>query len=140
MRKKIVICIAVAAVLLLLGIVWYRMPVSLPTADSEDIGRIYIFDGRTGKSADIRESWKIERIVEDLKGVTLKREGISLGYMDVGLRITLYDASGKEVRGWSKFKIKDAGNIRKDPFFYRVVGGEIDLTYIESLLKKMEKQ
>ncbi len=135
MKKKVIVCLSVIVVLVLLGIVWYHTPIRLRTVDSESVGRIYIFDGRTGKSADITEREEIDRIVNELKAVTVKRAGVSVGYMGYALRITIYDNSGKKVHGWGEFVLNGAENIRKDPFFYNVVDGGIDFSYLESLLE-----
>lgn len=36
--------------------------------------------------------------------------------------------------GWNNFIINSSNSLRKDPFFYTVVDGDIDYNYIDSIV------
>lgn len=120
-----VVCIIVAA------FVWYRMPTRLlPGVNASDISRIEVFDGNTGKRFDIDREADVARILNDLQSATLRREGISLGYVGERFRLTFYDKAEKEL---THFTVNSESTIRRDPFFYRDQTSSLCVDVLEEL-------
>lgn len=54
--------------------------------------------------------------------------------MGYSLKITIYMSDGNEADGWNNYIINSSNTIRKDPFFYNVVEGNIDYDYIKNIV------
>lgn len=133
MIKKILISIGVILVVAVIAVVYYLTPKIFGMKISpSDVAQIYVFDGETGKEFTISNPEDIQYIVENIKSHSMRRDGISLGKMGYGFRITYFDGNGKEVI--STFILNSNDCIRKDPFFYRCDGG-LCYDYIKSLEK-----
>jgi len=78
----------------------------------------------------LTEASDIEHLVENFNRVSLKKEGLSWGYMGYGYRITMYRANDVV---YKEFIVNSNESIRKDPFFYRASQEKIDYTYIKNL-------
>ena len=52
--------------------------------------------------------------------------------MGYRFRVTIDTKNGRQIT----FIVNSANDIRKDPFFYNIVEGEIDFEFIESLFVK----
>ena len=116
MKKAISVFLTVVCIIVA-GFVWYRMPTQLlPGVKASDISRIEVFDGNTGRQFDVDRDADIARIMNGLQNATLRREGLSLGYMDERFRLTFYDEAEKEL---THFTVNSENTIRRDPFFYR---------------------
>ena len=130
MKRAITIFLTVVCVIVA-GFVWYRMPTQLlPGVKASDVSRIEVFDGNTGKGFDIDDSADIARILDDLQSATLRREGISLGYVGERYRLTFYDTNDKKL---THFTVNSESTIRRDPFFYRDSTGSLCVDVLEEL-------
>lgn len=130
MKKKISAIILILAVIVSVCTICYQMPVDMMNLDAEEVCEIRIFNGNNGQEIQITDRQAITHIIENLGGVQLKRSGLSLGYMGYSFRITIYLSNGKKARGWNEFVLNSSDSIRKDPFFYKVVKGNIDYEFI----------
>ena len=61
---------------------------------------------------------------------------MSLFRVGYSLRMSIYLKDGTKANGWHEFIINTSDYVRKDPFFYKVIEGEIDEAYIQRLLDK----
>jgi len=55
--------------------------------------------------------------------------------MGYSFKVTIYLSDGNEAGDWNNFIINSDDTIRKDPFFYSVTKGNIDYSYIESIVE-----
>lgn len=136
MKKRILIIVSAICVLVLGIIVWYNSPIDFVDLNPEDVLEIVIFDGNTGNALHIKEEEEIECLIENLNSVRLRRDKISVGYSGYRFKTTIYLTDGEEANGWNNFIINSNDTVRKDPFFYRVIEGNIDYQYIQSLFDK----
>lgn len=130
--KKIGIPVLIIILVILGGILWYQTPVGVLNISANDVSKINIFDGSTGQAIDITEGKDREYFINDLNALQMKRRGLSLGYMGYRFRVTIDTKNGRQIT----FIVNSANDIRKDPFFYNIVEGEIDFEFIESLFVK----
>ena len=96
-----------------------------------EVCRISVFDGSTGVGFSVEEPEAIRHIVETVQSVKLKREGLSLGYMGYGLRMSFVGEGDREL---AVFDLNGEDTVRKDPFFYRCEGG-LPVAYVRELEK-----
>ena len=135
MKKKIVIVLSVIVICLIGIIVWYNTPLGLTDLAPDKVMEIVVFNGNSGETTYITDEQQIQHIIQNLNDVEVKRSKPSVGYMGYSFKITIYLSDGNEADGWNNFIINSENTIRKDPFFYSVVSGEIDYDYIESIVK-----
>lgn len=135
MKKKIVIVLSVILICLIGVIVWYNTPLGLTDLAPDEVMEIVVFNGNSGKTTHISDEQQIQHIIQNLNDVEVKRSKPSVGYMGYSFKMTIYLSDGNEADGWNNFIINSENTIRKDPFFYSVVSGEIDYDYIESIVK-----
>ena len=77
MKKKLLVAIptTVLALLLLIGFVWWHMPVALlQDVDAADVAYIEVSSGSTGKASRIEDADTIARIVSNIQAAKLHRE------------------------------------------------------------------
>lgn len=130
-RKRIFITAVSILLIIALLIIWYFIPVKLLKINAEDIEKITVFDGGRGIETEFTEREDIEYLTENLSSVTMKRDGISLGYSGYSFRTTVYLKNGSE----KSFIINGEDSVRDDPFFYKVTEGRIDYKFIENRIK-----
>lgn len=135
MKKKVSIVLAAVLILILGVAVWYCAPIDLIRLDPNEVMEIVIFDGNTGNAAHIEDQEQIQHIIDNLNDIEVKRSKPSVGYTGYRFKTTIYLSDGNEADGWNNFIINSDDTIRKDPFFYSVVEGKIDYSYIESILE-----
>lgn len=118
--KNVVIASAAIVVAAVIGItVWWILPKSfLNGIEPGDVKVISVFNGNTGVEFEISDADEINQIVENIKDVSMKKSGISLGVVGYSFRLRFLDGAGRELES---FVLNSPGAIRKDPFFY---GGE----------------
>ena len=136
MKKKIVIVLSVILICLIGVIVWYNTPLGLTDLAPDEVMEIVVFNGNSGETTHISDEQQIQHIIQNLNDVEVKRSKPSVGYMGYSFKMTIYLSDGNEADGWNNFIINSENTIRKDPFFYSVVSGEIDYDYIESIVKQ----
>ncbi len=133
--KKIIILTS-SAVIFLIGIIaWYNVPLNLMDLNPNEVMEIVIFNGNSGKATHIIDEQQIQHIIENLNDVEVKKSKLSVGYMGYSFKVTICLSDGNEAKGWNNFIINSNDTIRKDPFFYSVVTGNIDYNYIESIVE-----
>lgn len=135
MKKKIFVLLSVVLILILGVAVWYNIPIDLINLDPNEVMEIVVFNGNSGETTHITDEQQIQHIIQNLNDVEVKRSKPSVGYMGYSFKMTIYLSDGNEADGWNNFIINSENTIRKDPFFYSVVSGEIDYDYIESIVK-----
>ncbi|MCM1257620.1 MAG: hypothetical protein NC307_07175 [Roseburia sp.] len=120
-RKKTAALFVTAAILAGIMAVWYFTPKQfLGRVEASAIWSILVFDGNTGTEFVIDDSEEIKRIVENIQGMDMKRDGLCVGYSGYGLKMEFQGEDGKRVDG---FMINSPDMIREEPFFYRCNGG-----------------
>ena len=112
-KKRIFLC---AILLILFGIIWWVSPVSLmKNVSSEDISRIEVFGGNSGDIFSIDDPNTISEIVDNIKGLSLKKDKVSLMYSGALFNLTFLNADDVSIY---TITINSRNTIRKDPFFY----------------------
>lgn len=135
MKKKIFILLS-AVIIFLIGIaVWYSVPIHLMNLDYNEVKEIAVFNGNSGNTTHITDKGQIQYIVDNLNDVEVKRSKLSIGYIGYSFKLTIYLSDGSEADGWNNFIINSGDTIRKDPFFYSVIKGKIDYSYIENIVE-----
>ncbi|HBV97590.1 MAG: hypothetical protein JL50_03910 [Peptococcaceae bacterium BICA1-7] len=133
-KKKLIGILCVMAVIIS-GWIWWNLPTSIIKISPQEVSKIEVFDGNTGKAVVITDTTDIEHIIKNLNTVFIKKEKISIGYMGTSFRTTIY----KNGVVYKKFIINSSNTIRKDPFFYRASSESIDYHYIRELIDKKAK-
>ena len=134
MKKKSILLLSVVVILLTGMIVWF-IPLDLMDLDPNEVVEIVVFNGNSGNATHIADKEQIQHIVENLNDVEVKRSKPSVGYSGYGFKVTIYLSDGNEADDWNNFIINSEDTIRKDPFFYSVIKGNIDYIYIESIVE-----
>ena len=135
MKKKIFILLS-AVIIFLIGIaVWYSVPIDLMNLDYNEVKEIAVFNGNSGNTTHITDKGQIQYIVDNLNDVEVKRSKLSIGYIGYSFKLAIYLSDGSEADGWNNFIINSGDTIRKDPFFYSVIKGKIDYSYIENIIE-----
>lgn len=135
MKKKASIVLAAVLILISGVAVWYCAPIDLISLDPNEVMEIVIFDGNTGNATHIEDQEQIRHIIDNLNDIEVKRSKPSVGYTGYRFRTTIYLSDGNEADDWNNFIINSDETIRKDPFFYSVIKGKIDYSYMESILE-----
>ena len=135
MKKKIVILLSIAVILLIGIAVWYNTPIDLMNLDNNEVMEIVIFNGNSGNAAHIKDKEQIQHIIDNLNDVEIKRSKPSVGYSGYSFKVTIYLSDGNEAEDWNNFIINSDDTIRKDPFFYSVTKEKID--YNECVKKSL---
>lgn len=116
MKKKMLI-VVIAIAIIAVSAIWYFSPKNfLSGVEPSDVKSISVFDGNTGNGFVIESSEEIKQIVENIQGIKMKRDNISVGYIGYSFRVQFTDESGKII---DSFIINSPNTIRDDPFFYR---------------------
>ncbi|MFO8193050.1 MAG: hypothetical protein R6U08_09900 [Bacillota bacterium] len=130
-KKKHLWAMVVILIIIAGGLFWWHAPVNMTHIEPEEVSKIKIFDGNTGKPTIIIEPDDIKHIIENLNKVSLKKEKISMGYMGYSFRVTIY--IGDNI--YKEFYINSEDTIRKDPFFYHDISRSIDYDFIKELIE-----
>lgn len=133
MKKKMIILLSAVVILLLGMIVWFNIPIDLMDLDYEEVIEIVVFNGNSGNTTHITDKEQIQHIIENMNTVEVKRSKLLLGYMGYSFKVTIYLSDGEAAGVWNDFIINSDSLLRKDPFFYSVISGNIDYNYIESI-------
>ena len=122
MKKKILILVIIIVVLLLGVVGYYFMPKTFgKNVNPSEVYHINVFDGNTGTDFTITDSEDIKYVVANIQGISMKKDGISLGRKGYSFRISYADSNDKDVI--PVFILNSDNTIRKDPFFYVCEGG-----------------
>ena len=98
--------------------------------NKNEISRIEIFDGETGREAIMDNDEDISYIIDNLNHIDFKRKKISIFYMGYRYRMTFYNKAGRKVES---FVINSKSTLRKDPFFYNDSSSSIDIEFIDNV-------
>lgn len=131
MNKKRITAIAIITAVLLIGVFLYMMPKSFGKGiDPKQVHHINVFDGQTGEGFTIDDPAQIRHIVQNIQSIPMHRDGISMGRMGYGFKISYIDENDRDVV--PLFYMNSDDTIRKDPFFYRCEGG-LGFDYLKEL-------
>ena len=122
MKKELRILVILIAVLLVGTVGCYFMPKKFgKNVNPSEVDHINVFDGNTGTGFTITDSEDIEYIVANIQGISMKRDGISLGRTGYSFKINYINSNDKDII--PVFILNSDNTICKDPFFYRCDGG-----------------
>jgi|GEM_PF-3100792 len=97
--------------------------------NKNEISKIEIFDGSTGRNATIDNDEDISYMIDNLVNIDLKRKKISIFYMGYRYRMTFYNKVGRKVES---IIINSKSTLRKDSFFYNDPSSSIDIEFIDN--------
>ena len=103
--------------------------------DNDKANKLEIFDGTTGSKAII-EGAEAEPIIDNLKDIKLKPNGIALFRLGYRFKVRILDESGTSACNWGLFYINGDNTIRNGLFFYTAESDFIDVEYIDSLVNE----
>lgn len=84
-KKKYLLIIMIVFALAAASAIWYFLPKTfLSGVEPSDIKSIAVFDGNTGKGFDINDADEIRYIIENIQGIKMERDNISIGYLGGG--------------------------------------------------------
>ena len=132
-RKNRTAPIAAAVVILLLiaaAALIFLLPARFNRLEPGKVESVELFSGQTGKGVTVTDAETVDGICEALSGAKLRAKGISLGRMGYAIRVTVHESGGGE----RSFIVNSADTVRRDPFFYEPVSGEIDYDYLAGLI------
>ena len=98
--------------------------------NKNEISKIEIFDGSTGRNATIDNDEDISYMIDNLVNIDLKRKKISIFYMGYRYRMTFYNKVGRKVES---IIINSKSTLRKDSFFYNDPSSSIDIEFIDNV-------
>jgi hypothetical protein len=116
--------------------IWWVVPTKIVSINAMEVQKIEIFNGNSGEVIVISDRSEIEHIINNLNSISFKRDKISIGYMGISFKTTIYKSNG---RVYKKFIINSNDTIRKDPFFYKDSSKSIDFKYFEKLFINQER-
>lgn len=120
MTKKKSVILGCILLLLLLGVLWWFLPVHfLRWTDPQQIQSIQVWNGNNGNFFTVTDPEQIQTLVEQIRPVPFQKEDISLMGMGTTYNLTFLDAQEHQI---AKFIVMSENSIRKDPFFYRCDG------------------
>lgn len=131
MNKK-TLGLVIVLIALATGILWYIYPKTFIDVNYNDVLKIDVMDGNTGVNFTITKQGDIKHIVENIKAIPMKKEGLSIFNMGYGLELRFFGVDENEL---DSFIINSNDVIRKDPFFYSG-NKELCFYYIKSLERK----
>ena len=99
----------------------------------EEIKKIEIFNGNTGHSIIIQDKDEIEKIVNNLNGVSMRWKEVSFLKLGYSLKFSVYNEKGKMVKS---FIINSEDCVRKTFFSYKVIKGKLNYEYFYELVEK----
>ena len=134
MKKKYIIICTVFLVITLTFLavcLWYFSPVSfLQGVEENRVSSISVFDGSTGKKMVIEDREEINKIVDNIQSLKLKRNGLSINYVGFSFSLTFKDKDGNAI---DSIAINSKDTIRDSRFFYKCESGEICFDYLLEL-------
>ena len=96
----------------------------------EEIDKITIFNGNTGKLTTIIDKKEINSIAKEFNDVAFLKKGFALGRIGYSLNINYYDKSGKNTK---KIIVNSEDTIRYRGFFYEPQNSNINFEYLNNL-------
>ena len=132
-RKNRTAPVAAAVMILLLiaaAALIFLLPARFNRLEPGRVESVEIFSGQTGKGVAVTDAETVDGICEALSGAKLRVSGISIGRMGYAIRVTVHESGGGE----RSFIVNSADTVRRDPFFYEPVSGEIDYDYLVGLI------
>lgn len=133
MKKRGFILLSVGIVLMLIVIsINFVVPKKIMKID-EEIDKITIFNGNTGKLTTISEDKEINTIIEKFSDIAFLKKGVAIGTIGYNLDIIYYDKSGKKAK---EFIVNSEDTIRYRGFFYEPQNSDIDYDYLSNMTTK----
>ena len=127
-------CIVLSIILILcaVGVGFYHLaPASiLKDISAEEVGCIVVFNGSTGARFTVAADGKIHTIVQNLQGITAKRDGLSAHVDGFVYQLTVMDQRGDVLE---TVTVNGPHALQQDPFFYKVTAGETCYAYLQHL-------
>ena len=111
--------------------IYFLVPQKILHTD-EQVAKITLFDGNSGRSATITDPEEIEYIISMFNDKKFSATGIAAFRMGYGVRIKYFDEKEKEIRHF----IAGENYIRYRGLFYELQDGSIDYTYLENRVKR----
>ncbi|WP_342514793.1 hypothetical protein MKY34_08725 [Sporosarcina sp. FSL K6-1522] len=122
----IALCICLMVTLL------FFIPKKLVSMPHDQVSKIILLNGSTGKSIEITDMEHIRKIMGNLNNVTIKKSELAIGYVGFNKRITIYDRHEKIQK---EFIINLGEVVRQNAFFYETVDTRIDDVYLDRLFE-----
>ena len=134
--KKVIVLPIITLVLLLGGVIWWNMPVSIISLSASEVDKIEIVDGGSGYKVILNsaeDTEHIEHIIGNLSQITMKKDSISLSLLRSGWtnNIKIYKSDGL----YKEFEIQSSEMLKTNLLLYRDSSGSIDFDYIQFLIK-----
>ena len=137
MNKKqaitIVFIVLLALVIVTITVLgaWYFTPKKfLENVSAEEVDRIEVFNGSTGRRFFVDRDSDISAIVKNIQRIEMKRGKISSNYDGFAFSLKFLDKEGKTIES---FIINSLNLIRDDPFFYKTSEGVLCYEYLSEL-------
>lgn len=134
-HKRMWVILGVVAMIMILAVGWFKWPMRLTKVDASEVGLIVLVDGDTGNRAEISDTETIDTLMKEFRSVKMQRKRLSAfsGGYHIWVRICKPD-----MEIVSDFTINGRGRIQKDPFFYKVMGEDMDVAYLEQLIAEAQ--
>ncbi len=129
----VVLIVFLAAVVVALAVIgaWYFTPRTfLRGIESNEVDRIEVFNGSTGRRFFVDRDSDIRSIVENVQSMEMKRGKLSSNYDGFTFSLKFLDKEGKVI---DAFIINSLNTIRDDPFFYHTSEGVLSYEHLAEL-------
>ena len=99
---------------------------------NEQVAKITLFDGNSGRSATVTDPEEIAYIVAMFNDKKFSATGIAAFRIGYSVRVRYFDEKGKEIL---QFIENGETKVRYRGLFYELQDGSIDYTYLENRVK-----
>lgn len=128
-KRAILLVLVIILVFIVMISINFFIPKKIMKVD-EEIDKITIFNGKTGKLTTIIDKKEINSIAKEFNDVAFLKKGFALGRIGYSLNINYYDKSGKNTK---KIIVNSEDTIRYRGFFYEPQNSNINFEYLNSL-------
>lgn len=121
-------------IIVIAGVIWYHIPVKMIDGnDAHKITEIYLFDGNSGREMTFSDRDAVSFIVEELKDVRFKRDGLALG-LGTSYHLKFMTDTGVVE---SQFILQTSVKVKKGIFFYTLWDDSKNFNALDVYLGKM---
>lgn len=131
-KKRRIVPLMVILVLVFALLIWF-WPIRIYHKAPDHVDYIELFDGNSGASVRIEDTETIEKIVDNLQSVYLRRKFLSFGdHSGFNLLVNIYE---KDSDQRCHFTINSEKDVKKS-FQYTSYYGTYEFSYLENLINQ----
>ena len=129
-KRKLLIGLATILIVIVGIVIYFLVPQKILHTD-EQVAKITLFDGNSGRSATVTDPEEIAYILAMFNDKKFSVTGIAAFRIGFSMRIKYFDEKEKEILHF----IAGGNTIRYRGLFYELQDGSIDYMYLENRVK-----